>query len=403
MDVLVGKDAREGEPVYLRFNGSRAMLICGKRGSGKSYTMGVLVEELLGATHAPTVIVVDPMGIYHTMQRRNDGQSDELYRWGLSPRSYPVRLLVPGDPSDLYDPEVLPEFQRRAVEIVQFFLNPSDLSADAWCDLWDFSVNEPRGIALFRAVQKLTVKKRPFVIKEIIAEVETDGRAADVTKEAVIGRLMVADAWHIFTDIGYLPLADQFRRGQVNVLDVSRLEPGPRQRRNLVVSVLARSLFRQRSDERLREEFGLVTTLGPIWMAIDEAHQFAPAGYGSLAKEHIIRWVKEGRQPGLSMVVATQQPSAVDGEVLSQCDTILCHKMTTKEDIASLNRLSQDYMGAELRTYVRNLSRTGEAVLVDDERESVSMVIVRPRQSQHGGGTIPTTQEERFDLWSERA
>ncbi len=122
-----------------------------------------------------------------------------------------------------------------------------------------------------------------------------------------------------------------------------------------------------------------------------------------MAKEHLIRWVKEGRQPGLSLVVATQQPSAVDTEILSQCDTILCHKMTTKEDIASLNRLSQDYMGAELRTFVRNLSRTGEAVLVDDERESVTTLVVRPRQSQHGGGTLPTHEEERFDLWTARA
>ena len=400
MELLLGKDTREGEPVYLRFNGSRALLICGKRGSGKSYTMGVLIEELLGAPEAPTVIVVDPMGIYHTMQRRNDAQADDLYRWGLNPRSLPVRILVPGDPAELYDPEVLAELRRRELEVAPLRVNASDLTADGWCDTWDFSVNEPRGIALFRAVQKLAMKKRPFVVSDIISEIETDGRALDVTKEAVIGRLMVAQAWRIFQENGYLPLSDQFRRGKVNVLDVSRLEPGPRQRRNLVVSVLARNFFRQRSDERLREEFGLPTVLGPVWLAIDEAHQFVPAGSGSLAKEHIIRWVKEGRQPGLSIVVATQQPSALDGEVLSQCDTILCHKITTKEDMASLNRLSQDYMGAELRTFVRNLSRTGEAVLVDDERESVTTIIVRPRQTQHGGGTRPSREEHKFDIWS---
>lgn len=403
MQLLLGRDTREEQPIYLHFDGSRAVLICGKRGSGKSYTMGVIIEELVSAPDSPTVIVVDPMGIYHTMQHSNQAQADELYRWGLSPRSFEVRLIVPGDPNELYDPEVVSEFQNRGINIKTLRLNPSDLTADAWCDLWDFSVNEPRGIALFRAVQKLASKRRPFGLREIVAEVETDGRAQEVTKEAVIGRLTVARAWNIFQEDGYLPLADQFRRGHVNVLDLSRLEPGPRQRRNLVVSVLARNFFRQRSDERLREEFGLPTSLGPIWLAIDEAHQFAPAGSSSLAKEHIIRWVKEGRQPGLSILVASQQPSAVDSEVLSQCDTILCHKMTTKEDIASLNRLSQDYMGAELRTYIHNLSRTGEAVLVDDERESVSTVIVRPRQSQHGGGTIPSRKEEQYDIWNSRS
>ncbi len=400
MELFLGKDSRDGQPVYLRFDGARAVLICGKRGSGKSYTMGVLIEELLGCRDAPTAIVVDPMGIYHTMQRGNEAQADDLYRWGLNPRAFSVRLLVPGDTGELYDPDVLREIRRSSVEVVSLRLNASDLSADAWCDLWDFSANEPRGIVLFRAVQKLAGKKRPFTIQDIITMVETDGRSQDVTKEAVIGRLMVAQAWRVFEEARYVPLADQFRRGAVNVLDVSRLEPGPRQRRNLVVSVLARNFFRQRSDERLREEFGLPSVLGPIWLVIDEAHQFVPAASSSLAKEHIIRWVKEGRQPGLSIIVATQQPSAVDNEVLSQCDTILCHKMTSREDIASLNRLSQDYMGAELRTYVRTLSRTGEAVLVDDERESIATIIVRPRQSEHGGGTRPSREEHRFDIWA---
>lgn len=400
MELFLGKDARTGDPIHLTFDGSRAMLICGKRGSGKSYTMGVLIEELSRSPASPTIIVVDPMGIYHTMQRRNDAHADELYRWGLTPRAVPIRLLIPGEPEELYDLDVLSELRRRDIEIEPLRLNPSDLSADAWCDLWDFSVNEPRGIVLFRAVQKLAAKKRPFTIAEIIREVELDGRAQDVTKEAVMGRLAVAQDWHIFEEHDYRALAEQLRRDVVNILDVSRLEPGPRQRRNLVLSVLARNLFRQRSDERLREEFGLPTTLGAVWMAIDEAHQFAPAGASTLAKEHLIRWVKEGRQPGLSLVVATQQPSAVDAEILSQCDTILCHKMTTKEDIASLNRLSQDYMGAELRTFVRGLSRTGEAVFVDDERESVGTLVMRPRQSQHGGGTAPTHEEETFDPWA---
>jgi DNA helicase HerA-like ATPase len=96
--------------------------------------------------------------------------------------------------------------------------------------------------------------------------------------------------------------------------------------------------------------------------------------------------VKEGRQPGLSIVVATQQPSAIDSDVLSQCDAILCHKITTREDIKSLNKLSQDYMGGELKTYVQNIDNVGEAVYVDDEEETVKMMKVRPRKSKHGGG-----------------
>jgi hypothetical protein len=121
-------------------------------------------------------------------------------------------------------------------------------------------------------------------------------------------------------------------------------------------------------------------------MLIDEAHQFVPAGRSTLAKEALIRWAKEGRQPGLSLVVASQQPSAIDAEVLTQCDIILGQKLTNSADIQAINSLSQDYMGGELKTYIRKLERRGEAVLVDDEQERVVMTQIRPRKSYHGGG-----------------
>jgi len=93
----------------------------------------------------------------------------------------------------------------------------------------------------------------------------------------------------------------------------------------------------------------------------------------------------EGRQPGLSLLIASQQPGAVDREVLSQCDLILCHKVTASEDVDSLNRLSHDYMARELKVYLRQLNRMGEAVMVDDTKESVGIVQIRPRRSKHGG------------------
>jgi hypothetical protein len=47
-------------------------------------------------------------------------------------------------------------------------------------------------------------------------------------------------------------------------------------------------------------------------------------------------------------------------------------------------------MGGELKTYIRKLKRQGEAVLVDDEQETVVMAQIRPRKSYHGGGEATT-------------
>jgi DNA helicase HerA-like ATPase len=280
-------------------------------------------------------------------------------------------------------------------------LNPADLSPDGWCDLFNVNINQPLGIALFRATQQLTKKHGDFSIQDIIEAIEDDGRAQDMTKEALINRLEAAEGWHLFNEGSYQPMDNIFQPGVINVVDLSRLESGARSRRNLILSVVGRNLFRARSDARLREEFGLAPELPRVWLAIDEAHQFIPSSGGSLAKPQLIRWAKEGRQPGLSLIVATQQPSAIDREVLSQCDVILSHKLTIRDDVAALNSLSQDYMGSELRSYITQLERVGQAVLVDDDRESVSMMQIRPRQSLHGGGTAPSEAEETYDIWQQ--
>lgn len=402
MKLLLGKDARDEEQVFLDARGSRAILICGKRGSGKSYTLGVLIEELVSVGGSEVIpIIVDPMGVYHTMSQPNTAQQDDLFKWGLSARSYSVRLLVPGDPLKLYDADILKVLTERGITIVPLRLNPSDLSPDGWCDLFDANINKPLGIALFRATHKLEAKGQAFSIKDIAKELELDARAIDTTKEALLNRLDAIQSWQLFAEEGYTPIQDLFVPGAINVLDLSRLEPGPRGRRNLAISVIARNLFRARSNARLREEFNLATPMPKVWMLIDEAHQFTPNTGSTLSKDQLIRWAKEGRQPGLSLVVASQQPSAIDSEVLSQCDVILSHKMTTREDVNALNGLSQDYMGGELRTFIKNLRRTGEAVLVDDEQESVHTMRIRPRRSQHGGSSVAAViEEETIDIWN---
>lgn len=384
--LSIGRDIKSNDYVYLDISRSRAALICGKRGSGKSYTLGVIVEELHQSGNVLTVII-DPMGIYYPMAQANHDQDRLLWDWGLTAQGLPALLLVPGDPEVLYGGrEVVKAMEDLGVRFRQFRLNPADLSPDAWCELFDLSIADVMGIALFRAVQTLGRKrKQDFFIPDIIEEIEGDGLIADRTREALLNRVKMAQDWDLFS-YRYQEVWEIFDPKAVNIVDLSTLDPGPRGRRNLVVDVLAKDVFKRRTIARRKEELGLISELPRVWMLIDEAHQFAPSGRGTLAKEVLIRWAKEGRQPGLSLVVASQQPSAIDREILTQCDVLLCQKITNSEDIQSINGLSQDYMGGELKTFIRKLERRGEAVLVDDEQEKVTMMQVRPRRSRHGGG-----------------
>ena len=382
----IGRDLKSGEFIYLDVSRSRAVLVCGKRGSGKSYTLGVIAEELLEAGDT-LVIIIDPMGIYYPMAQPNQEQERLLWEWGLSARGVPVLLLVPGAPEQLYGSrEVVTAMEARGVRFRQFRINPADLSPDAWCELFDLSITDVMGIALFRAVQHLNRRRKEhWFIPDIIEAVEGDGLVGDRTRQALLNRLEMAQDWGLFST-RYQELWEVFDPRAVNIVDLSTLDPGPLGRRNLVVDVLARDIFKRRTIARRKEELGLVSELPQVWVLIDEAHQFVPSGKSTLAKEALIRWTKEGRQPGVSLVVCSQQPSAIDSEVITQCDVIIAQKLTNRIDINALNALSQDYMGGELKTYIRKLKRQGEGVLVDDEQEKVVMTQIRPRKSHHGGG-----------------
>ena len=397
VNLRIGNSYENGELAYLNASGSRAVFICGKRGSGKSYTMGVIIEELFNQEQGnATIIIADPMGIFHTMAKPNEPQADEVRESGFLTSSFPVQLIVPGDPLTRYgDAAVLAKLSENGVNVAPLRINAPDLSPEAWCELFDISINDAMGIALWRAVDTLLEKDRHFTVGDIVSTIGKDPKAKDTSKEALENRLTVASRWGIFAEEP-TTLNDVFVLDQINVLDLSVIDAGTKGLRNMVLDVVARRLFTERTRERRREEFGLSTKLPRVWLAIDEAHQFVPKGRASLCKDMLIRWVKEGRQPGLSLVVATQQPAAIDPELLSQCDVIVGHKITTWDDINALDRLSATYMGGELKSYIRSLNRRGEALLVDDETESVSTIRVRPRLSSHGGAEIQEKTTRKY-------
>ena len=396
IQLRIGTDEEHDAPVYIKATGSRAIFICGKRGSGKSYTMGVIIEELFHQEQRnATIIIADPMGIYHTMALPNETQTDEVRGFGLLPKGFPLRLIIPGDPLErLGDTAVLAKLKENDVEVVPLQINPADLSPETWCELFNISISEAMGIVLWRAVNALQEKDRPFSIDDILFEIAEDERAKDTSKEALENRLIVANKWGIFAKKP-VSLNDVFSLRHINVLDLSVLDAGTKGLRNMVLDVVARRMFSERTKERRREEFGLTTKLPRVWLTIDEAHQFIPKGRTSLCKDMLIRWVKEGRQPGLSLVVATQQPAAIDAELLSQCDVIIAQKITAWEDINALDRLSATYMQGDLKTLVRKLNRRGEALLVDDETESVATIRVRPRLSSHGGAEVHEKKQRK--------
>ncbi len=374
--LIIGDDLKKKKTIQIDETHSRAILICGKRGSGKSYTQGVIAEELYFTNERSLIIIVDPIGIYWTMCLPNKKVN--------STKTLPVRILIPGRPHDRYDFDVILQMQQLGIEFKRIEINPYELSEEAWCNLFDLSINEPLGISLYRAVQSLK-GKGIFFIPAIIDKIKKDKFSQDKTQEALINRLESLNRLGIFSAKTQDSKESIFNPEKLNILDLSVLEPSGFGLRNLLLDILSRHLFKDNILNKKRHDLELPCEMRRIWLLLDEAHQFAPQGQKTLSKDILIRWVKEGRQPGLSCVFVTQQPSSLDNEIISQCDLIITHKITNIEDVLTVNKLTQAYMPSELKILIRNLKNPGEAVIIDDRKEEVLMGRIRKRLTQHGG------------------
>jgi len=310
----LARDGSRGARVEVDLDGPHAALVVGKRGTGKSYTVGVLAEALVGAAGVAPV-VVDPMGVF-------GGLAD-------------CGAAVVGAPA----------------------VAAGALSPRAWCDLLSLS---PEGAVGGLVWEAATVADTLHGMREAV-----DGAEAPASdRRAAANHLRLAASWGVF-DPGGLD-AGRLAEPGGTVLDVSGLAAAPA---NAVVRAAADALYRARVEEGL----------GRLpWLLVDEAH----ALFEGVAGPGLERVLTRGRAPGVSLVAATQRPSALPEVAVSQSDLVVAHHLASGADIEALRRTRPAYLG-DLGD--RLPGGTGEALVVDETTETTHTVTVRERKTPHGG------------------
>jgi DNA helicase HerA-like ATPase len=126
---------------------------------------------------------------------------------------------------------------------------------------------------------------------------------------------------------------------------------------------------------------------------IDEAQNVLPSERRTSASETLLRFVREGRNFGLSFGFTTQQPTAIDQRIMAQVDTVIAHALTVERDLGYVlgnlkSRLPErvSLQGRPLRPAdaVRHLA-VGQAFVTSTSGERGFFMDVRPRSSVHGG------------------
>ncbi|MEM3658733.1 MAG: helicase HerA-like domain-containing protein, partial [Candidatus Hadarchaeum sp.] len=279
-----------------------------------------------------------------------------------------------------------------------FSIRTSELTADDWCYIFNFSLNDEYGIAISQALQPLKESNSKYDIDDIIESAKSLPINA-IAKEAIIQRFQTAKMWGVFDREG-TNIEEILTPARINVLDVSLYSHalGAFNLRSLVVGLLAKDILETRIIARREEEKGDVISqftsiankrrIPIVWMFIDEVHEFIPNDAVTAATAPLSRVIKEGRQPGIGLIVATQQPGKLNTDVITQADIIISHHITAEIDIKALNAVMQTYLSTQIRDLVVDLPRLpGAAIVLDDNSERIYQVQIIPRRTWHGGST----------------
>ncbi|MBW3011532.1 ATP-binding protein [Candidatus Woesearchaeota archaeon] len=154
--VTMGKTTSLSNPIYLDVAKAHVVFIVGKRGSGKSYSMGAIAEGIMDLpkeiSQNLSMVMFDTMGIYWTMKYPNQKDIKLLDEWGIKPRGLDVQIFTPTGMFEKYKEEGVPtDFS--------FAIQPNELDAEDWCRTFGLDRNSEIGVLIEKVVNFLKENK----------------------------------------------------------------------------------------------------------------------------------------------------------------------------------------------------------------------------------------------------
>jgi DNA helicase HerA-like ATPase len=391
----------EGEvPVFLNakeFN--RHTFLCGQSGSGKSFSLGVILEKLLEKTEL-RIAVLDPNSDFTGLNKvvadkedlrrflgRRDKVEEEEYKKIQAQydnevaRGVRIVRLVGGDlplvlrMSDLDRSEqgavlgLHPLHDRDEFGTLRRILDMQEQKPDgklySWDVLLDNILRDPLPMArdIRLRIENLGITVWPIWCKTLEPSLIDlwFRRQAPYPAPSTEGKAPQEDWRCMVIDIGDLNAPEQ---------------------KQLVTAAILGQFWRQRNTIKESKE--------PVLIVIDEAHNVCPQQPTSPLEEiitdYVIRIAGEGRKYGLFLLIASQRPAKIHPNVVSQCGNLVLMKMTSSVD--------QEYLaGVFSQVPPSLLSRSqyfgkGQALLAGSFVPSATFARFTGRRSAEGGGDV---------------
>jgi DNA helicase HerA-like ATPase len=329
---------------------SRHTFLCGQSGSGKTYALGVILEQVLLETGLRTV-VLDPNADFVHLDRTREGVAEATSaRW----RDLDVRVLGTGaghDPLRLRF-ATMPHAAQAAV-----------LQLDPLADRREYN------LFLQRAAAAATAP-----LGDIVSRLRDRGDAEQALADRVenLG-LLDWDVW-AYDDRSAAEVVAE--HPDLTVVDLSGF--GDQREAVAVCLDLVESLWATRG-QRI-----------PTLLVIDEAHNICPSEPNGPAQtalvSRLVQIAAEGRKYGLWLLLSTQRPSKIHAQVLSQCDNLVLMRMNSRSDTAQLVE-AFGFVPPLLAAGAQQF-RQGEALVAGALVPVPSAIRMGDRLTPEGGGDV---------------
>jgi hypothetical protein len=370
----------------------QCLVLLGYMGSGKSYALGVLIENAL-LTQPGLIEQTRPMCVVAFNYRRNPHSRFEHGGFAV-PNSEPgeVERLAQkygGQPTPVETVNVFAyqeELPRRASEYgslktfpIQF--RPDELGAEHWEILMKPPTREAEYMDIIRdIIQKLFYQER-LTFKNLERAIQTDERMSNSQRRRAMNRLSFAERW-ISDDRPY-EWADVLQEGTLNIFDLrmQAMEASEALKLCLIITDLVRR-----------------TKNGVNKMVVfDEAHEYVDCKELVGELENAITQI---RHDGLSFVLASQFPERIPERIFKYLLTRLIFKLPNAKAINYVRRSAPNLESLSPQK-VSNLDLEQGVCFVQTDDDCTDNLMrvpqaleVRPRCTMHGGSTIRQVGEE---------
>lgn len=405
---LVGYERGDNTvPVFLDVNKlvTEHMAVLAMTGSGKSYTVGRIIERLVALNNG-TVVVFDPHGEYGKALAKGQlnfseglGDGEDVRDREVLPkiRNTLERLQQVGAGIHVYTPQNETFKHKYAGKNTQLALQFDHFEMDDISEILP-GLTEPQqrvldvAIRYWRTADKTEprdINRLRYLLGDGIEELRAWDDLSDAEAKALNGRSAAVASMKLSrvlneaqsfysaameapTDIYKMVGRPSNRQGRLVVIDLQGLSDTAKQ----VICALI-------SSEILRAASSKTDPLRPCFLVYEEGHNFAPAGGNAVSHRIIKKIAGEGRKFGVGFAIVSQRPSKLDADVTSQCNTLITMRLKNPDDQRFIAKASDMVSKADLDE-LPSLS-TGEALVCGRSIPAPLLVKIGGKALIHGG------------------